>query len=73
MSTWYAVYDESGEAVSFGTVLADPLPPHLSVVVLEDKDVEFLLSGKGRWDSSSLSVVLVSEDLWPSDDSFDIL
>jgi hypothetical protein len=53
---WHMVHD-NGRAVSIGTVLADPMPDHLSVVDLSDEDADLLLTGTGLWDAATLSVV----------------
>jgi hypothetical protein len=53
---WYVIYDESGNSVSIGTIVADPLPERLSSILLSDTDSEMLLSGKGEWDASTLKV-----------------
>jgi hypothetical protein len=64
MST-YLVYGEDGEAVSIGTVLADPMPDGLTVVELSEVDAGVLAAGRGRWDAATLSVVGTPEHLWP--------
>jgi hypothetical protein len=66
----YLIHDETGEAVSIGTVLADPMPEQLTVVELAEADAELLAAGRGIWDAATLSVVVKPEHLWPdpSDD-----
>lgn len=50
---WFAICDRTtGEAVSFGTVLANELPPHLEAIEIlaqPDKDT--------RWDAATKSIV----------------
>lgn len=36
METWYAIHDEDGRLVSVATVVADPLPKHLTAVRLDE-------------------------------------
>jgi len=63
--TTYLIHDEDGNAVSIGTVLADPMPDHLTVVELDAADVDLLAAGRGLWDADTLSVVVKPEHLWP--------
>lgn len=60
---WYVVYDISGNAISIGTVISDPLPAGLSAVLLSNTDSEILFSGKGEWDSSTLKVKLFPQPI----------
>jgi hypothetical protein len=53
---WYVVCDETGNSVSLGTVVADPLPAGLTAVALSGSEADALLSGTGAWDAVSLSV-----------------
>jgi hypothetical protein len=49
MATWYVVYRESdGEAVSIGTVLADPLPEGMAAKAFGSERPE------GRWNPATL-------------------
>lgn len=56
---WFVVANESGTAISLGTVPADPLPEGLSAVALSDADSAALLDGSGQWDSATRSVVVL--------------
>lgn len=67
----YLIHDQSGAAVSIGTVVADPLPDGLTAVALSEQDAERLRSGAGRWDATSRSVVAVPTDL-PADPLLDV-
>jgi hypothetical protein len=69
------IYDETGQAVSIGTVLADPMPEQLTVVQLAEADANLLAAGRGIWDAATLSVVTKPEHLWPPmpDDDLDDL
>jgi hypothetical protein len=69
----YLIYDESGEAASIGTVLADPMPEHLTVVELADDDADLLANGRGLWDADTLSVVVKPQHLWPPSPQLDDL
>jgi hypothetical protein len=57
---WFMVYDGSGNAVSMGTVVANPLPEGLSLTVLTTEASDSLLDGTGRWDAATHSVVPVT-------------
>jgi hypothetical protein len=63
----WLIRDEAGEAVSIGTVLADPMPEHLTVVDLDQADADLLAAGRGLWDAATLSVVVKPAHLWPDD------
>lgn len=65
MTTTYLIHDEDGNAVSIGTVLADPMPDGLTVVELDPADADLLAAGRGLWDADTLSVVVKPEHLWP--------
>lgn len=47
----------TGEADSFGTILADPMPPQYSVRPLSDDEAQMLADGTGIWHPVSLAVV----------------
>lgn len=68
MATTYLIHDDTGHAVSIGTVLADPMPEHLTVVELDAADADLLAAGRGLWDADLLSVVVKPEHLWPQTD-----
>jgi hypothetical protein len=54
---WQVVYwTATGEADSFGTVLADPMPAEFSVKPLTDTETEMLLDGTGMWNPATLHV-----------------
>lgn len=59
---WYAVVVANGELYSFGTVLANPLPPEYTALPLQDADAEALLSGVARWDAQARGVVMLPSD-----------
>jgi hypothetical protein len=63
---WFAVIDsETGEARSFGTVLADPMPAEFVAIPLSDTDADALNHGRALWDAASRSVVMRPEAEWP--------
>jgi hypothetical protein len=62
----YLLHDNTGEAVSIGTVLADPMPEQLTVVELADADADLLAAGRGIWNAATLSIVTKPEHLWPT-------
>ena len=54
---WYAVYwTATGEADSFGTVIADPLPAGLATRALTDNETVMLLDGTGIWNPATLTI-----------------
>lgn len=56
--TWYVVYySATGEAYSFGTSLADPMPEEFLALPLSEADADSLNHGRARWDAASRSVV----------------
>jgi riboflavin biosynthesis pyrimidine reductase len=63
--TWYAIHDADGVLVSIGTVLADPMPGHLTAVALSDEDADILVRQGGRWDPDTRSVVVVTVEPEP--------
>lgn len=66
---WFAVVaSDSGEAVSFGTVVADPLPPGLTALPLSEADADALNRGRALWDAASRSVVMRPPSEWPADE-----
>ena len=66
MVEWYAViHQNTGEAYSFGTVLADPMPAELVAVPLSDADADALNHGRGYWDAATRSVMMRPESEWP--------
>ena len=48
---------DTGRAVSFGSVVASPLPEGMSSMPLTAVDAELLRRGGGRWDATSLRIV----------------
>jgi hypothetical protein len=59
--SWYIVKNGSGEAVSMGTVLANPMPSGLAAVALSDADAGGILTGEKRWDAATQTVVAVTQ------------
>jgi hypothetical protein len=56
--TWYVVYySATGEAYSFGTSLADPMPEEFSAKLLSESEADAIHKGTGRWDAASRTVV----------------
>lgn len=55
---WYVVYaTASGEADSFGTTIADPLPTGLTSRPLSPLETEMICDGTGLWDPTTLQVI----------------
>jgi hypothetical protein len=63
---WFVVINrDTGEAVSIGTVVADPLPLGLVAVAITEADADALNKGRGLWDAATRSVVMRPEAEWP--------
>jgi hypothetical protein len=66
MSNWLIVIRrDTGEAYSFGTVIADPMPAEFVALPLSDADADALNHGRAYWDATSRSVVMRPEAEWP--------
>lgn len=53
----YLIYNQAGRAVSVGTVLANPMPPTLTVVALTDLEASDFLNGRATWDEVQRKIV----------------
>lgn len=49
-------FTATGEADSFGTILADPMPERYSVRALTDTEATMILDGTGIWNPATLTV-----------------
>ena len=57
MENWHIVYDTaSGASVSIGSVLADPMPAHLSVFTMTEAEKDQLFAGQLVWNESTRSL-----------------
>lgn len=59
--TWFAVIDADGNAVSFGTVVADSLPDGLTAIELPADQAAMMAAGPWAWDSAIRSVVALPQ------------
>jgi len=58
MQNWHLLYNtESGQSVSIGTVIADPLPAHLTALPLSDAEGEGMQSGSLKWDAATRTLI----------------
>jgi hypothetical protein len=58
MKNWHLLYNtESGQSVSIGTVIADPLPAHLTALPLSDAEGEGMQSGSLKWDAATRTLI----------------
>jgi hypothetical protein len=58
MNNWHLLYDTTtGASVSIGTVIADPLPEHLTALSLTDEQGEGLQNGSLIWDAASRTLI----------------
>ena len=58
MQNWHIVYNTAtGASVSIGSVLADPMPEHLSVFDMSEAEPDQLFAGALRWDEATRSLV----------------
>ena len=60
---WYCVYViATGEADSFGSTIADPLPDGLAAILLSEQDTAMIADGTGIWDPATLTVIPRTEE-----------
>jgi hypothetical protein len=58
MQNWHLLYNTAtGQSVSIGTVIADPLPEHLTALPLTDAEGEGLQNGSLKWDEETRSLI----------------
>jgi hypothetical protein len=58
MQNWHLLYNTTtGESVSIGTVIADPLPEGITALPLTDEQGEGLQNGSLIWDAASRTLV----------------
>lgn len=60
MKNWHILYNtNTGQAVSIGTVIADPIPEELTALSLTDEEGDGLCQGLYKWDENLKKVVLI--------------
>ena len=58
MQNWHLLYNSTtGESVSIGTVIADPLPEGITALPLTDEQGEGLQNGTLIWDAATRSLI----------------
>jgi hypothetical protein len=58
MQNWHLLYNSTtGESVSIGTVIADPLPAGITALPLTDEQGEGLQNGALIWDAASRTLI----------------
>jgi hypothetical protein len=58
MQNWHLLYNTTtGQSVSIGTVIADPLPEGITALPLTDAEGEGLQNGNLIWDAASRSLI----------------
>jgi hypothetical protein len=58
MQNWHLLYNTTtGESVSIGTVIADPLPEGITALPLTDAEGEGMQNGSLIWDAASRSLI----------------
>jgi hypothetical protein len=58
MQNWHLLYNTTtGESVSIGTVIADPLPEGITALPLTDEQGEGLQNGSLQWDAATRSLI----------------
>jgi hypothetical protein len=58
MQNWHLLYNTTtGESVSIGTVIADPLPEGITALPLTDEQGEGLQNGTLIWDAASRTLI----------------
>jgi hypothetical protein len=58
MKNWHLLYNSTtGQSVSIGTVIADPLPAGITALPLSDAEGEGLQNGNLIWDAASRTLI----------------
>jgi hypothetical protein len=58
MQNWHILYNTAtGQSVSIGTVIADPLPEGITALPLTDEQGEGLQNGSLKWDEETRSLI----------------
>jgi hypothetical protein len=58
MNNWHLLYNTAtGQSVSIGTVIADPLPEGITALALTDEQGEGLQNGSLMWDAASRTLI----------------
>jgi hypothetical protein len=58
MNNWHILYNTaSGQSVSIGTVIADPLPAGITALPLTDEQGEGLQNGTLKWDEETRTLI----------------
>jgi hypothetical protein len=58
MQNWHLLYNTAtGESVSIGTVIADPLPAGITALPLTDAQGEGLQNGSLKWDAATRTLI----------------
>jgi hypothetical protein len=58
MQNWHLLYNTTtGESVSIGTVIADPLPAGITALPLTDAEGEGLQNGSLKWDAATRTLI----------------
>jgi hypothetical protein len=58
MQNWHLIYNTTtGQSVSIGTVIADPLPAGITALPLTDEQGEGLQNGSIVWDAASRTLI----------------
>ncbi len=58
MNNWHLLYNTTtGESVSIGTVIADPLPAGITALPLSDAEGEGLQNGSLIWDAATRTLI----------------
>jgi len=58
MQNWHLLYNTTtGQSVSIGTVIADPLPEGITALPLTDEQGEGLRNGSLKWDEETRSLI----------------
>jgi hypothetical protein len=58
MQNWHLLYNSTtGQSVSIGTVIADPLPAGITALPLTDEQGEGLQNGSLKWDAATRTLI----------------
>jgi len=73
MQNWHLLYNSTtGESVSIGTVIADPLPAGITALPLADEQGEGLQNGSLIWDAASRTLIATPPPTQTAEEWIDI-
>jgi hypothetical protein len=72
MQNWHLLYNTAtGQSVSIGTVIADPLPAGITALPLTDEQGEGLQNGSLIWDAATRSLIPTPPPVFTAEEHLD--